>query len=153
VRYGFTREPTGSAYADLLEFCGSIATTAILVVRKAEWLDEDALAVMDRLRLFEVKAEARSEWPGTQLIGHTATVYRYRVDEAFIGALRACSNGLYEWQHPHRPEDLAFLNRDGRPVLTSIAHERDGYIELLAEELALLERHPRVLQICTLEAH
>ena len=151
MQYVFTREPTGAAYVDLLELCGSSAATASLVIRHGSRLKPDADAVMKRLRQFQTSREERSEWPGTQLIGHTATVYSYRVDEAFVGALRASANGLYQWQHPHLPEDLAFLRSDDRPVLSSIAHERDAYLELTEKERPLLERYPRVLEICRLE--
>lgn len=151
MQYEFTREPAGSAYADLLEFCGSLAATALLVIREVKWLEEDALAVMERLRPFQLNAEERSEWPGTRLIGHTATVYTYRVDTALVAALQTSASGLYQWQHPHRPEDLAFLRTDARPVLSSIAHEGDAYLEITDAERPQLERYRRLLEICRLD--
>jgi hypothetical protein len=46
--------------------------------------------------------------------------------------------GLYEWQQPERPEDLALLRRDGTPLLGSSAHERDGFLVLDEDELERL---------------
>ena len=151
MQYGFVREPAGDAYLDLLELCGSIAATASLVIRNVKWLDDDALAVMERLRPFQVSARESSEWPGTRLIGHTAAVYSYRVDAALVAALQASATGLYQWQHPHRPEDLAFLRSDERAVLSSIAHEGDAYLDIAEEERPLLERYRRLREICRVE--
>jgi hypothetical protein len=150
MRYGFTREPSGGAYQELLEFCSSHSAVATLVIRRYDSLEEDALAVMELLRPFLIETAERSEWPGTRLIGHTATVYSYRVDEALVRALQTSASGLYQWQQPHRPEDLAFLRSDGHPLLVSIAHERDGYLDI--DESAGLERYPHLLDLCRPES-
>jgi hypothetical protein len=115
MRYGFTREPSGSAYQELLEFCGSRCIVATLVIRELDWLEEDAIAVMERLRPFQIEIAERSEWAGTRLIEHTATVYTYGVDEALVNALQTLASGLYAWQQPHRPEDLVRLRSNGDP--------------------------------------
>jgi hypothetical protein len=50
-------------------------------------------------------------------------------------------DGLYDWRMPNRPEDLSVLS-DGTPLLTTIAHEVDGYLDLTAaqaEELTELD--------------
>jgi hypothetical protein len=151
MRHGFTREPSGSAYQELLEFCGSRSVVATLVIRELDWLEEDAIAVMERLRPSQIETAERSEWAGTRLIEHTATVYSYRVDEALVRALQTSASGLYEWQQPHRPEDLAFLRSDGHPLLVSIAHEGDGYLDIEVNEIAGLERYPHLLDICRIE--
>ena len=38
------------------------------------------------------------------------------------------AGGLYSWEAPARPEDLALYAADGRPWLGSIAHERDSFV-------------------------
>jgi hypothetical protein len=73
MRYRFIREPTGAAYKELLDFCGSVSVVATLVIRELDWLEEDAIALMERLRPCQIEAAESSEWPGTRLIGHTAT--------------------------------------------------------------------------------
>jgi hypothetical protein len=36
--------------------------------------------------------------------------------------------------HPDLPEDLSFVRADGTPLLVTIAHEQDGYLELTRED-------------------
>lgn len=60
MRYGFTREPSGGAYHELLEFCGSRSVVATLVIRELDWLEEDAISVMERLA-FQIEVAERSE--------------------------------------------------------------------------------------------
>lgn len=109
MRYGFTREPTGSAYQELVEFCRSRSVVATLVIRELDWLEEEAILVMERLRPFQIETAERSEWAGTRLIGHTATVYSYRVDEALV---RARAEGLTEASPPITVHSCATPNAD-----------------------------------------
>lgn len=73
-------------------FCRSRSVVATLVIRELDWLEEDAISVMERLRPFQMGVAERSEWPGTKLIGHTATVRSYRVDDGFVEAVQRSAN-------------------------------------------------------------
>jgi hypothetical protein len=59
------------------------------------------------------------------------------------------SKGLYDFQAPKLPEDLAVYRTDGSVLLGSVAHEHMGWMNLTADEkadrrLGLVElRHQR----------
>jgi hypothetical protein len=46
--------------------------------------------------------------------------------------------GLYAWQAPERPEDLAFYDAEGAVWLGSIAHERAAFFGPAAPPLDVL---------------
>jgi hypothetical protein len=60
-------------------------------------------------------------------------VYRYRLNDQCCGLLCSSADGLYDWLSPDRPEDLSLL-RSTTPVLTTIAHEREGHLDLTSAE-------------------
>jgi hypothetical protein len=73
------------------------------------------------------------------MLGAPVPLRRYRfTDDALAVLLEA--PGLYAWQAPDRPEDLAFYGEHGDVWLGSIAHERAAYFGPAApsqEELRL----------------
>lgn len=138
ARYSLGREPRDKNYRDLLEFCASRAPAALLVVREVDWLDEAAIHLLERLRLFQTAVQERSEWPGTRLLNDTATVYQYVVQTELVTVLQSVAHGLYDWRQPQRPEDLCFVRATGTPLLVSIAHEHDGYLDLDGPDEELL---------------
>jgi hypothetical protein len=80
-----------------------------------------------------------SEWPGTQLSGHTATVYRYQLSVDFLALLKTRSRGLFDWvstwnSNRELPEDMAIYRSDGSVLLGSIAHECEAWLELTPDE-------------------
>jgi len=79
----------------------------------------------------------QSDWPGTRLIGHSARVFRYRYNAEVCMILGSSAHGLYDWVTPDRPEDLSVLT-SATPILTTIAHERDGYLDLSVEQVEKL---------------
>lgn len=136
------REPTGDTYVALLRFGARICDRALLVVRRSLPL---VPVGRDFLKLSEPYLDSvtsSSEWPGTVLIGDEADVYRFRLDSEFVVALSQSVGGLYEWQQPHRPEDLCLIRHDGRAWLTSVAHERDAWLEIDPEEQAEVSQIP-----------
>jgi hypothetical protein len=93
-----------------------------------------ARLVLDWLVPFRVGREDASSWPGTELIGHTAVVYRYRLNADMVEQLALAADGLFDWVEPRLPEDPSLLREDGTAWLTTTAHERDAYFTLTAEE-------------------
>jgi hypothetical protein len=87
-------------------------------------------------------SERSSEWPGTTLLPSNgfeeATVWRYRCSGGLVGKMLQLTRGLYEWQDPALPEDLALLRNPGNVWLGSVAHERDAWLELTEIEHASL---------------
>jgi hypothetical protein len=130
----FVSEPTGALYRQVLEFCAKYCDQAALVVREVDWLNPEALDLMERLRAFQLSVTETSEWPGTKLLTDTATVYRYSADGALVHLLEESARGLYDWVQPERPEDLTFFRPNGNAFLVTIAHERDGYLDLTPAE-------------------
>jgi hypothetical protein len=119
-------EPRGAAYGALLDLAAERCATFSLV-----WTDQlassvgaDAVAIS--LSLFLLRESRASEWPGTQLLDGTARVRHYAVSPESLGVLRSAA-GLYSWQAPGRPEDLAFYAPDGTLWLGSVAHEADAW--------------------------
>ncbi len=136
--YGLRREPRGAEYRSLVAALAWLATHALVVVRDEVWLDEGGEKLVDELTAAGATPERADRWPGTALAGGRATVLRAALDARVRHLLSEAVNGLYEWQQPDRPEDLAFLRRDGTALLASIAHEEDGFLVLDEDELERL---------------
>lgn len=130
-------EPAGKTYRALLAFAAGFSRSFSLVWRHQLSFDTSAVVLEGVLRPFLIEETESSEWPGTKLIGHSATVRTYRLSPDSARAL-ATAGGLFGWQSPARPEDLAFYAPDGRCWLGSIAHERDAFVALDANDLAAL---------------
>jgi hypothetical protein len=138
ISYGLAREPRGAEYRSLVAALAWIATHALVVVRDDLWLDAGGEKLIDDLTAAGATPERADRWPGTALAGTTATVLRAALDPRVRHLLSEAVEGLYDWQQPDRPEDLAFLRRDGTALLGSIAHEGDGFLVLDEDELARL---------------
>jgi hypothetical protein len=119
-------EPRGTQYDELLalatELCGSFS----LVWRDQLEHGESAQEIQRSLTSYLVQEKRTDEWPGTQLLGHLATVRQYRVEVGSIQVLKR-ARGLYSWLAPDYPEDLAFYTPNGAVWLGSIAHEKDAW--------------------------
>jgi hypothetical protein len=143
--FSFVEEPKGETYRALVDYAATRCDKVLLVVRGSLPLDPSAEAALNRLSAYLHMSSDRSEWPGTTLISGTARVLQYRLSEGCAAALKECAVGLYSWRQPLLPEDLCFLRSDGSPFLVSIAHERDGYLELSEAEMQrLLADIPRL---------
>jgi len=75
-----------------------------------------------------------SEWPGTRLLRHNARVIKLPATEEVVGVLLELADSLYSWRHPDLPEDVFFLRADGSPLMGSIAHEADAFLEISPDE-------------------
>ncbi|MBI1850722.1 MAG: hypothetical protein HYR85_10300 [Planctomycetes bacterium] len=132
-------EPNGEVYAALLRAAREVCSIALLVVRPTAPLSREGSEILARLEPQLVSREQTSEWPGTKLVGHEATLYRIAFCDETVAILRAAVPGLYGWRQPDRPEDLGLLRADGSTWLGSIAHERDAWLELTVDEAASLQ--------------
>lgn len=148
TQYDLLREPRGASYRDLMCFFAELADEALLVVRPGLLLSDRAHAILGRMRPSLLREREAREWPGTALLGDTARVLTFRVDAACAAILADAVEGLFDWQQPDAPEDLCLLRPGGAPCLVTIAHERDGYLELDEEEHAcLLRRAPAIRDV------
>jgi hypothetical protein len=120
-------EPRAETYVALLQFALRQNSLFSLVWRDQLDFAQSARGIADALRPALVSTRRTDQWPGTQLLGHFATVCVYRMSRAALGTL-VSADGLYAWLAPKRPEDLAFYLSEDVPWLGSIAHERDAFI-------------------------
>lgn len=115
------------------------------VVRGEDALSLEGRHVLDAMSSFRVESKLVSEWPGTVLHGHQATLSTYTLTPALGRIIKEAANSLFSWQHPNLPEDLCLRRADGTPWLVTIAHESDGYLELTdLEHRDLVQRLPEI---------
>jgi hypothetical protein len=117
-------EPVGRAYAQLIAAARASCATFSLAWRDKKVVDE---RVVDELGPHLLRKERTNKWPGTTLGGgQLATVCFYHLNDFSAGVLRRAER-LYAWQHPDRPEDLAFYSASSALWFGSIAHEADAW--------------------------
>lgn len=121
-------EPRGGVYAALVDFAVRLRSQFSLVWRDGVDFSHDALVLGRRLESALVEETRTERWPGTELVGHQATVRRFRLTSE-VGEVLKQVRGLYDWLDPVLPEDLAFYTSDGRVWLASSAHERFAFVD------------------------
>lgn len=138
LSYTLLGELSGNKYHKLLNYAIADCSYALLVLRDSRELDSGAIRFIKRLSPFLYKEERTTEWPGTILFNHEATVFQYYFMDEFVAILNQSVSSLYEWQQPGFPEDLCLLRKDGSPWFVTISHEKDSYFLLLKDELIRL---------------
>jgi hypothetical protein len=136
--FDFIEEPRGEALGKLLRALSHHASSATVVVRDDSELSDVGRAVLSRLALHLVEHHRASSWPGTTLSDEEATVFCFALSASVLDELSCAAEGLYGWQQPTLPEDVALLRADGSVILGSIAHEHDAFLELGDEEFESL---------------
>jgi hypothetical protein len=129
-----TSEPRGELYRALLGEALRHCDHFTVVQRSERQIGESAETLLLELSSHLRQERAVTEWPGTKLLGGTATLREYDLSEASAAILARAVEGLYDWCQPERPEDLIFWRASGAPWLVSIAHERDAYLEVTPAE-------------------
>lgn len=128
------REPKGVLYRGLLGEALRYCDRFSLVQRSECIIDESAKALLLELAPHLRQERTVSEWPGTKLLGGTASLFEYELCEASAAILGRAADGLYDWCQPGKPEDLVLWRASDGPWLVSIAHERDAYFEISSTE-------------------
>src|SRR5207249_1102330 len=103
--YTLVAEPTGEVYRRLLVCSLASCDMGLLVIRSGGDLHAQAARVLQQLEPFLVSCREESSWPGTTLVGHTATVRRFRWCPETQDVLARTVEGLYRWREPRLPED------------------------------------------------
>jgi hypothetical protein len=129
-RYTLRSEPTGTAYYQLVDWAMSNCKLAMFVVRPDLGLNQHALNVISELHPFLVERETVSKWPGTELLEGQANILYFDAVESVAKVIQRVATGLYSWIQPDLPEDLSFLTTKAKPLLVSITHEHDAYVDL-----------------------
>lgn len=134
-RIDLTEEPVGQLWHALLDALASHADHLQLVLRDGAALAVGSLGgeLLARMQPFLIEQIRRSSWPGTVLRDHAATILHYSMQA--LPMVRDAADRLYAWQQPDLPEDLALLRADGSPLLASITHEHDAWLDLDDVEL------------------
>lgn len=130
MRHDIICEPSGSDYTELIKFCSGIASTGLVVVNEPQALALPAETFLNALSPHLIEARATSEWPGTKLYSRSAWVYYFRINRECCELLLRSATSLYSWIEPNLPEDLCLLRKSGHPILVTISHEHDAYLEL-----------------------
>jgi hypothetical protein len=125
-----TEEPHGDVYRMLVDIASRRCAYFHLVMRPSLPVDESARAMLKKLQPWLEEERQVSQWPGTVLHGHTATLYLFRLDRQVSKILQDSAEGLYDWIAPRLPEDLCFLRQDRSEWLITIAHEKDAYLHV-----------------------
>jgi hypothetical protein len=151
--YDFLSEPTGDIYCGLLEAATRRCSSPLLVTRSQGRLADSVLGLLERLSPHLTATEEVWAWPGTRLWRTTErsrgpTLRTYRYSEQVAGILTSVAAGLYAWQEPELPEDLALLRALGNVWLGSVSHESDAWLELTeAEQTELTQVVPGLVEL------
>ncbi len=146
ITVDLVKEPAGDTYRRLVTWCASRSARVLVVLRSNVRLTALGESFLQTLGPYRVSVAESREWPGTKLLEGTATILTYDNTPAVLEALLTSSDHLYGWVHPSLPEDLSFLRLDGSPLLTTVAHERDGYLDLTTDEYRALGQYVPDLQ-------
>ena len=133
-------EPRGDVYRGLLKATSQGASRFLFVLRSGEALGETVAALLSTLEPHLVSRENVREWPGTRLLDETAEACAYHVNAVTLATIENAAPALYHWLHPDLPEDLCVIRPDGSPLLISISHEHDAYLNITERELDEIQR-------------
>ncbi|MEF3304728.1 leucine-rich repeat domain-containing protein [Paenibacillus sp. GYB003] len=129
-------DPKGEAYRRLIDYAASRAPMFALADRG--WRDKGGSCsrVFEALEPYLIRAQSCESLFGTSSIAYTreGTIYHYRCCAAAATVLKDAASGLFAWRHPHLPEDLCFLDENGKEWLSNIAHERMAGIRIGDDE-------------------
>lgn len=145
--------PPAEAYGPLLKAALSEGLpTLLLVVREEHDLTPQGRAVLAELEPHVTDVQKATEWPGTTLVGHAATVRRIEYGADVEKTMRHAARSLFDWMEPELPEDPCFLREDGSPWLTTISHEGAAWLTLSARERDRVGRHLPLVDLVHLES-
>lgn len=133
-------EPKGELLAAFLRTLGELSSSLLLVLRNELELDDRGQALLRELQQYVIERHVGSAWPGTVLHGDSATIIRLSAVPPVIEKIGRASEGLFGWVQPDLPEDPCLLRADGSPLLVTVSHERDAYLELTDEEQASITK-------------
>lgn len=114
-------------YKALLQWSLENCSTFSLVWRTSLPFNDKAKDIERKLKPYLITEEKTNQWPGTKIHGPADNILRfYKLTSASLQIL-AVTGGIYNWESPDFPEDLAFYNSAGRPWFGSVAHEKMAF--------------------------
>lgn len=136
-------EPVGARYAELLRFGATVCNSIQMVVQHG--LGTQEIELLAQLEPWRSARNCSNRWPGTTLLKGTAELHIFVFEPSSIDVILTHTDRLFQWLQPEFPEDPSLLRPNGTPWLTTISHERDGYLSMDDRELRDLQRlHPEL---------
>lgn len=134
--YSIWSEPRGPAFEALLNYCAARGSYCSLVDRfpQSKKGREASGQFFQGAKPHLLGIDDVERWPGDGQYEGTAPHWKYRLDAGLLDLLLAQTKGLYGFQAPRLPEDLAVHRPDGSVLLGSVAHEHMGWMNLSTEE-------------------
>ncbi|MDB5207268.1 MAG: hypothetical protein JWR72_2343 [Flavisolibacter sp.] len=112
--------------------------TFSFVIREDQHVSNEAMDLLEHLKVYLIETKKVSEWPGTNLLWGKVTLYLYYLNNESAYILYTTEVNLYKWLLPDKPEDLTFYRND-RPFFVSITHEKDAYFDVDNDDRLFLE--------------
>jgi hypothetical protein len=103
--------------------------------RRSHMLDVSAL--VDPMKEDLISMEEGYTWPGTRK-GKRSQVFRFRLTSRAETQLVSVAASLFEWGSRPLPEDLFFEREHGTALLTTITHEKEGWLTVTRREAEVL---------------
>jgi hypothetical protein len=141
--WNFIKEPREHVYIALLNLAVSRGSIGGLVDQGGE-RTAACSDFFEQLANHTLSVEVTAVWPGT-IRGHgnedgesiKTALHTFQLNKSSASLLASYTNGLYDWISP-LPEDLCFFDVNGSVWMTSTAHERDAYMTLPPNEVAVI---------------
>lgn len=139
--YWIIAEPQRQSYEALIRFCAKIGAFGTLAdlfpTNKAG--KEARASFIDKAGSSTLGIEMVERWPiGEPQSGGGKPTPLWKLDltDDLVNLLVNSLRGLFGWQSPKLPEDLAVYRHDGTVLLGTVAHEHIGWMNLTSEEAA-----------------
>lgn len=152
--FDFIEEPSGATLRRLIQNLRRYSSTGMLVLRDDLELSESGRAMVARLEPRLLARKRSAPWPWTELLDPYATLLHFKLDDVIVEEVLRASDGLYGWQQPSLPENLALLRDDGTTILGSITHDHDSWLEVAYHEFeSIIRAVPPLVNLVRLHAH
>lgn len=152
--FDFIEEPSGVILRRLIQELRRYSSTATLVLRDDLELSESGRAIVARLERRLLARKRGAPWPWAELLDPHAILLHFKLDDVIVEEILRASDGLYGWQQPSLPENLALLRDDGTTILGSVTHEHDSWLQVAYQEFESIVRAvPPLLNLVRLHVH
>ncbi|OEH93642.1 leucine-rich repeat domain-containing protein [Bacillus solimangrovi] len=133
-------DPHGSAYRRLIDYAIEHTAQFMIVIREDMLTHKSCDEVFSQLAPFLVRTERCHKLMEQLSVAYSyeGTIYFYDCTEESAKVLKSVANRLGDWQHPHLPEDLSFLDSEGQEWLINIAHEQIRKINVSEEQAEMI---------------
>lgn len=135
LHYAFTKELKGNLYRDFIQHsCEKTCAQGLVVLQSTCPVSTSCTMFLDRLKPEVFEKRYQMWWPGTILLSHDPSeVHHFRTTRNAVAALLSVK-GMYDWLQPDLPEDLCLARSDGSIWLSSIASERESFLNMTTPE-------------------